>query len=314
MPRDGSGTYSLPSGTAAVSGQTIESAKYNSAMDDLVDDANNARPVSAGGTGASSATGARTNLGLVIGTDVQAFNAYLADIAGLTLAEGDLLYFDGTDIVKLAKGTTDQYLRMNAAATAPEWATFNSSIQDIAGITFVAGDVMYYDGSDLVRLPIGTAGQVLAVNSGGTAPAWATSNIAPQAVIAEQRADGVHGTTLTSGTWTTLELNDTPRNVGSAVSLVSNQFTPASDGWVEWSAPGRDSFQTRLYNVTDSTVTAQGTSVLTAGGSVANSLGAAAVVSGKAYRLEQNSSNTISGRAAGRGGGEVYAQVKFWIT
>lgn len=177
MPRDGSGTYSLPSGTAAVSGQTIESAKYNSAMDDLVDDANNARPVSAGGTGASSATGAKTNLGLVIGTDVQAFNAYLADIAGLTLDEGDLLYFDGSDIVKLAKGVTDQYLRMNAAATAPEWATFNSSIQDIAGITFVAGDIMYYDGSDLVRLPVGTSGQVLGVNSGGTAPEWGVIGI-----------------------------------------------------------------------------------------------------------------------------------------
>lgn len=36
-----------------------------------------------------------------------------------------------------------------------------------------AGSVMYYDGTDWVSLAIGTAGQVLTVNAGGTAPEWA---------------------------------------------------------------------------------------------------------------------------------------------
>ena len=35
-----------------------------------------------------------------------------------------------------------------------------------------AGDVMYYNGTDYVRLAKGTAGQVLKVNSGATAPEW----------------------------------------------------------------------------------------------------------------------------------------------
>ncbi len=62
MPRNGSDVYSKPAGTTAVSGTKIESAKYNSVVDDLVTDANTARPVVAGGTGSSTAGGARTNL------------------------------------------------------------------------------------------------------------------------------------------------------------------------------------------------------------------------------------------------------------
>lgn len=62
MPRNGSGVYSKPAGTTAISGTTIESADYNTTIDDLVNDANLARPVVAGGTGAATAAGARTNL------------------------------------------------------------------------------------------------------------------------------------------------------------------------------------------------------------------------------------------------------------
>ena len=36
---------------------------------------------------------------------------------------GDIIYFNGTAWVRLAKGTASQVLTMNAGATAPEWAT-----------------------------------------------------------------------------------------------------------------------------------------------------------------------------------------------
>lgn len=55
MPRDGSGVYSKPAGTTASPNTTIESSKYNSVVDDLVSDANAARPVTAGGTGETTA-------------------------------------------------------------------------------------------------------------------------------------------------------------------------------------------------------------------------------------------------------------------
>lgn len=64
MPRNGSGVYSKPPGTTAVPNTTIESAKFNSVVNDLVQDANAPRPVVAGGTGGNSVLTALDNFGL----------------------------------------------------------------------------------------------------------------------------------------------------------------------------------------------------------------------------------------------------------
>lgn len=107
MPRSG-GVYTKPAGTTAVASTTIESAKFNQVIDDLVTDANTARPIVAGGTGATSASAARTNLGVAIGTNVQAHDAFLDDIAALTDPNADrLLFWDDSagDITWLEAGS-----------------------------------------------------------------------------------------------------------------------------------------------------------------------------------------------------------------
>lgn len=88
--------------------------------------------VADGGTGASTAANARTNLGVVPGTDVQAFNARLADLAGITYAQGDVLYYNGSNIVKLAAGTGGQFLQTLGVGTNPQWSNPSGS-GDVVG-------------------------------------------------------------------------------------------------------------------------------------------------------------------------------------
>lgn len=97
MPRV-NGVFSLLSGSKGTPDTTIQSAPYNSQLDDFAQDLNLARPVTAGGTGATTASGARSNLGLVPGTDVQAFDDGLKSIAGLTTLADQMLYTTGSDV------------------------------------------------------------------------------------------------------------------------------------------------------------------------------------------------------------------------
>lgn len=85
MPRVG-GVYSLLSGSKGSPNTTIQSASYNSQLDDFAQDANLARPITAGGTGATTASGARSNLGL----EPVASSGSASDLTTGTLADARL--------------------------------------------------------------------------------------------------------------------------------------------------------------------------------------------------------------------------------
>ncbi len=117
-------------------------------------------PVARGGTGAGDAAGARSNL------SAQAQNASLDDISGLTLAKGDILVHDGSNILNLGVGMDGQVLRANSTAgTGVDWAD-PAALSDLDDLGDVAvnmpadGHILQYDdlGSEFVNRSLSDAG------------------------------------------------------------------------------------------------------------------------------------------------------------
>jgi hypothetical protein len=172
MPRDGSNIYNPPAGTTATAGTPIESAKYNALVADLTTDANLARPIVAGGTGATTAGAALANLGGLASTTA------LAALGPLTPAADRFPYFTSGSAAALATLTAAGRAILDDADAAAQRTTLGAQASDatltsLAGLSLVAGDILYATGADtLTRLPKGTAAQVLQMNSGATAPEW----------------------------------------------------------------------------------------------------------------------------------------------
>lgn len=91
-------------------------------------------PIANGGTNASSAANARTNLGLVIGTDVQAFNSNLTAFAAKTAPTGDVV--GTTDTQSLTNKTLGSGLVMGASVitSGTFQATTSGTSKDFTGI------------------------------------------------------------------------------------------------------------------------------------------------------------------------------------
>ena len=105
-------------------------------------------PVAAGGTGASTASAARTNLGVAIGSDVQAYDAQLADVAGLAVTDGGFIVGDGSNFVLETGATARTSLGLGTAAVA-NTGTSASNVVVLDG----SARLPAVDGSQLTNLP-----------------------------------------------------------------------------------------------------------------------------------------------------------------
>ena len=88
-----------------------------------------------------NAATARTNLGLTIGFDVQAYDQQLADVAGLTPADGSFIVGDGANFVAESGATARTSLGLGTAATSNtgDFLASTAGLNDLSDVSFTAG-------------------------------------------------------------------------------------------------------------------------------------------------------------------------------
>ena len=174
-------------------------------------------------------------------------------------SQGDVLTHDGTNNVRLARGSAGKYLKMNLGGTMPEWG------DGYVTPTTTQGDIIVRGAGADTRLAIGTAGQVLKVNAGGNSPEWASAEnptLTTQGDLLTRGAGGevrlpigtagqvLHVNALgTDPEWATLgtmsaQASDNVNITGGTISGLTTPLAVASGG------TGLNAFGTANYSLT----------------------------------------------------------------
>lgn len=122
-------------------------------------------------------------------------------------------------------------------------------------LTLSAGDVLYYNGTNITNLGIGTAGQVLQTNSGATAPEWADASSGGWTWATSQAASGAtvtfsgipSGTTELLHIWEEIDQNSNVSPYGIQLGDSGGLETSGYNGFV--AAGGSISARTDRWNV-----------------------------------------------------------------
>ena len=109
---------------------------------DLTSDVSSVLPIANGGTNASNQATARSNLGLQIGSDIQAYDATLQELSSLSYSTGDLLVGSGLagNLTNLPVGLSGEVLTSNG--TTVSWQApasgnpFNQTLNTFDFVTF----------------------------------------------------------------------------------------------------------------------------------------------------------------------------------
>jgi len=132
--------------------------------------------------GASAANG-------ITNTDITNWNSKLTN----TLADTNVLVGNGSNEASAVAVSGDATLANDGTLTIADNAIDGT---DISLTGEAAGDMTYFDGTDWIRLPKGTAYQSLVMNSGATAPEWQSGGATEDVEVILGSATGGNGTTI----------------------------------------------------------------------------------------------------------------------
>lgn len=175
MARSGGGVYSLPAGSLVTDGvDDVLASQHNTPLQDIASDLNVARPIVAGGTGATTAVDALVNLGLT------------ATAAELNLMDG----FSAVETTATDVTTAFPNSRALIRGRGPTWftalATTSGTAFDFTGIPTWATEILVQffavslSGTDHLGVQLGTSGGIVAtgyVGSSGAISGATTSSI-----------------------------------------------------------------------------------------------------------------------------------------
>jgi Fe-S cluster assembly iron-binding protein IscA len=213
----GSNKVSITNGTGTVIGgdATIDITESNLDLGnmggtaDLTSQVTGVLPIANGGTGGANAGAARTALGLAIGSDVQAYDAQLADVAGLTPADGAIIIGDGSNFTTESGATARTSLGLGTGDTP----TFNGAAMGSAAITGVADPSNAQDAATKAYVDglvgAGSITQALGADTGS-----GTVSLGSQTLTVSGTANAI--TTSASGQAITIDIADNPTFTGNA--------------------------------------------------------------------------------------------------
>ena len=113
------------------------------------------------------------------------FNWQGAYAGGTAYAVDDVVSYNGSSYVCTAASTGNLPTDTNFWDQMSSAGTDGTNGTDLTTTLTTQGDILYRDGSGLQRLPKGTAGQVLQMNSGATAPEYGdiSAGLTPSAFV-----------------------------------------------------------------------------------------------------------------------------------
>ena len=181
-----------------------------------------------GGTGASTASAARTNLGVAIGTNVQAYDAGLQSISGLTTTADQMIYTTSSDTYATTSLTSaGRALLDDASASAQRTtlglgtlATQNANSVAITGGT-ISGISNLSDPGTSLQYTFSTTTTDSDPGSGNVRLNNATQNAATEIYIDDEDSDG----TNVSGVIALLAGGNNPSSVLGYVTI-RKEFAP----------------------------------------------------------------------------------------